>query len=120
MGSKLKRRSDSKTVAASPSYRWAERCVLSLVAGGLGGFLAFFAEDTFGLAVNQFVVTGIVASLVASATYSLLRMYTSLRSDPVLSVSTRAHYRRRILLVGPVAAVEMVLSERVFASRDKR
>lgn len=101
----------------SPSYQWALRCIGALAIGGNIGAAIYFSEDAFGVQVSQSLLTAALVLFLVVAIYSLFKMYLALAHDPALSPSERSRYRRNILLVGPVAAAELVLTLR--SSKDQ-
>lgn len=76
------------------------------------GAVLYFAEDAFDLSVVQPLLTVALTLLVIAAIYSLGKMYVAVSDDPALSPGERARYRRNILLVGPLAALDLVLNRR--------
>jgi hypothetical protein len=84
--------------------------VIALALGANVGAASYFAEDALDLRIIQPLLTGALALLLFAVIYSLIKMYAAIADDPVLSPSERQRYRRNILLVGPLAAVEMVLN----------
>lgn len=102
------------SVEDSPSYKWALRCVVVLLIGGVGGATTFFAEDGLGFTISEPLLVAIVAVLVFAALYSLARVYRALADDPTFSRDDRERYRRRILVAGPVAALEIILNHKKY------
>ncbi len=97
---------------SSSTYRWALRSTLIPLLGGVAGAILFWAKLGDGAILDWLAFLAIATDL-----FCLWKLYQSVQEDQVLSEDKRRRYLRAIPLVGPVAALEIVLFLRTKSDR---
>jgi hypothetical protein len=96
----------------SATYRWALRSILIPLLGGVAGAVLLWSGAGGGTILDWLAILVVVTTI-----FCLWRLYDAVQEGQGLSEDQRRRYLKAIPLVGPVAALEIVVLLRNKSSR---